>query len=86
MCTTYLATLMLDEFSDLDLIGLPRLVRLNPNIPWKTRGNAAICISLGRGLGRSKICGDLGGRELKYFEDGKPSDQDDVLARAAKVV
>ena len=28
------------------MIGYPRLVRLNPNIPWKTRGNGAISIKL----------------------------------------
>jgi tRNA(Ile2)-agmatinylcytidine synthase len=28
------------------LIGHPYLVRLNPNIPWKTRGNGAVCIKL----------------------------------------
>ena len=25
-------------------IDYPLLVRLNPNIPWKTRGNAAVCL------------------------------------------
>ncbi|MEM0501968.1 MAG: DNA-binding protein, partial [Thermoplasmata archaeon] len=39
MCTTYLAPQILLKLN-LDLIGFPRLVRLNPNIPWKTRGNA----------------------------------------------
>ena len=31
------------------MIGYPCLVRLNPNIPWKTRGNGAVCIQLGSG-------------------------------------
>lgn len=31
------------------MIGFPRLVRLNPNIPWKTRGNGAICLKIGKG-------------------------------------
>ncbi|MBU0761664.1 MAG: tRNA(Ile)(2)-agmatinylcytidine synthase [Candidatus Altiarchaeota archaeon] len=39
MCTTYLAAKLCHE---LDIIGSPKLVRLNPNIPYKTRGNAAI--------------------------------------------
>lgn len=34
------------EFSEYSLIGYPYLVRLNPNIPWKTRGNGAVCIQL----------------------------------------
>jgi len=37
-CTTYVATELVDKLK-YDLIGFPRLVRLNPNIPWKTRGN-----------------------------------------------
>jgi tRNA(Ile2)-agmatinylcytidine synthase len=39
MCTTYLAALLCRR---LDAVGLPSLVRLNPNIPYKTRGNAAL--------------------------------------------
>ncbi len=30
------------------IIGYPRLVRLNPNIPWKTRGNGALCLQVGK--------------------------------------
>jgi tRNA(Ile2)-agmatinylcytidine synthase len=30
------------------IIGFPRLVRLNPNIPWKTRGNGALCLQVGK--------------------------------------
>ncbi len=41
MCTTYLAARLCQE---LKVEGLPRLIRLNPNIPYKTRGNAAIMI------------------------------------------
>jgi tRNA(Ile2)-agmatinylcytidine synthase len=55
MCTTYLALELVKEFqNELDLIGYPRLVRLNPNIPWKTRGNGAVCVRLGTGKGASK--------------------------------
>ncbi|MBN1861119.1 MAG: DUF1743 domain-containing protein [Candidatus Thermoplasmatota archaeon] len=31
-----------------EIIGYPRLVRLNPNIPWKTRGNGALCLCVGK--------------------------------------
>ena len=44
-CTTYLSSKVIDELSDLSLIGEPRLVRLNPNVPWKTRGNGAIALT-----------------------------------------
>jgi len=47
-CTTYLIFELIKEFSEYSLIGYPHLVRLNPNIPWKTRGNGAICIQLDR--------------------------------------
>ena len=44
MCTTYLAKILMDRIqkSSGEIIGLPRLVRLNPNIPYKTRGNGAV--------------------------------------------
>jgi len=32
-----------------DIVGHPRLVRLNPNIPWKTRGNGAVSIQVDDG-------------------------------------
>ena len=41
MCTTYLASLICRE---IEVEGLPKLVRLNPNIPYKTRGNGACVI------------------------------------------
>lgn len=86
MCTTYLTTLMLEELSDLDLLGLPRLVRLNPNIPWKTRGNAAVCLLLGHGEGRSRICGRLETGDLRWFKRGRQVDPAELLDRAAAVV
>lgn len=41
-CTTYLAALLCKKFSAL---AYPKLVRLNPNIPYKTRGNGAVAIN-----------------------------------------
>ena len=43
-CTTALAAEIGARLSHLQPDGPPRLVRLNPNIPWKTRGNAAIAL------------------------------------------
>ena len=37
------------EDKNYQIIGHPRLVRLNPNIPWKTRGNGAVSINLENG-------------------------------------
>ena len=42
MCTTYIAALLHEK---LDTTGYPRLIRLNPNIPYKTRGNGAIALN-----------------------------------------
>ncbi|HVP24314.1 MAG TPA: tRNA(Ile)(2)-agmatinylcytidine synthase [Conexivisphaerales archaeon] len=49
MCTTYLAAVLIDEIKHrfgLGLAGFPRLIRLNPNCPFKTRGNAALSFRL----------------------------------------
>jgi len=47
-----------------DIIGYPRLVRLNPNIPWKTRGNGAISIRVGKD-GKKKIkIGEIDGKDI----------------------
>src|SRR5438552_19145875 len=65
MCTTFLATeLVRDLTEDYDLIGYPRLVRLNPNIPWKTRGNGAVCLQIGRGEGPTSMVGWITGRSI----------------------
>ena len=46
-CTTYLAyRIACDLRPDVVVLPYPRLVRLNPNIPFKTRGNAAVCLLL----------------------------------------
>jgi tRNA(Ile2)-agmatinylcytidine synthase len=46
MCTTYLGAVLMERLSELpiDLISPPELIRLNPNVPWKTRGNGAVCL------------------------------------------
>ncbi|MDG6957103.1 MAG: DUF1743 domain-containing protein [Nitrososphaerota archaeon] len=46
-CTTYLAYRIATDLSPVVRVcAYPRLVRLNPNIPFKTRGNAAVCLTL----------------------------------------
>lgn len=46
-CTTYLAyRIAVDLRPDVTVLPYPRLVRLNPNIPFKTRGNAAVCLRI----------------------------------------
>jgi tRNA(Ile2)-agmatinylcytidine synthase len=44
-CTTYLAFRIATGLGRLIRVrAYPRLVRLNPNVPFKTRGNAAVCL------------------------------------------
>ncbi|HKZ94301.1 MAG TPA: tRNA(Ile)(2)-agmatinylcytidine synthase [Candidatus Bathyarchaeia archaeon] len=45
-CTTYVASLLVERLHALGVlfIDYPNLVRLNPNVPWKTRGNGALCL------------------------------------------
>jgi tRNA(Ile2)-agmatinylcytidine synthase len=46
-CTTYLAyRIAVDLRPHVKVLPYPRLVRLNPNIPFKTRGNAAVCLRI----------------------------------------
>jgi tRNA(Ile2)-agmatinylcytidine synthase len=46
MCTTYLGAVLLERLESvpMKLETYPELIRLNPNVPWKTRGNGAICL------------------------------------------
>lgn len=45
-CTTYVASLLVQRLHNMGVsfIDYPNLVRLNPNVPWKTRGNGALCL------------------------------------------
>jgi len=47
-CTTYVAALLVEKLQKLNVnfIDYPNLIRLNPNVPWKTRGNAALCLRI----------------------------------------
>lgn len=46
MCTTFLAFKIVDLLhkQKTKFIDFPRLIRFNPNIPWKTRGNGAVSL------------------------------------------
>src|SRR5512137_2245747 len=47
LCTTYLAAVLMDRLKPLGkIVDFPRLVRLNPCIQYKTRGNAAIAFQI----------------------------------------
>ena len=87
MCTTFLAVELIKEFKEWDLIGMPRLVRLNPAVPWKTRGNAALAINIGRGKGDGRLIGEAGDHLVRaYPRSSEEPDQAETLERAARVV
>src|SRR5712692_3071013 len=46
-CTTHVATLLVEELLELgaEFTDYPHLIRLNPNIPFKTRGNGAVSLN-----------------------------------------
>ena len=48
MCTTFLASIIIDELKDnnIEITGFPRLIRLNPFAPFKTRGNGGVSFKI----------------------------------------
>jgi len=72
-CTTHLAGMIISSLHQygLDLIGYPRLVRLNPNVPWKTRGNGAVSFQIGHGNGNSRLIGRMNGIDIFSYSHSK---------------
>jgi tRNA(Ile2)-agmatinylcytidine synthase len=68
-CTTYVAMVLIDKLlgEDYCIIGYPRLVRLNPNIPWKTRGNGSVCLQVGRNGDKKSIIGEINSRRIYSY-------------------
>lgn len=87
MCTTYLLTEIIREFMDYDVIGYPNLVRLNPMIPWKTRGNGALAVRLGKGRGHKNFVGRINGLDVMGYEKETKCafDTDDARARIERL-
>jgi tRNA(Ile2)-agmatinylcytidine synthase len=52
-CTTYVTALLVEKLERLNVMFLdyPNLIRLNPNVPWKTRGNGALCLRIKHTVG-----------------------------------
>ena len=46
LCTTYLAAVLGERLAAFSSVQETRLIRLNPNILWKTRGNGAVCLKI----------------------------------------
>ena len=83
-CTTYLGYRIICQLIErgYDIIGYPRLVRLNPNIPWKTRGNGAVAFRVGKGKGRKILIGEIRGNKIFSYssEENSQIDIDDIKA------
>ena len=48
MCTTFLSYEIVKflEKQKVEMLDYPSLIRFNPNIPWKTRGNGAVRLTI----------------------------------------
>ena len=67
-CTTYVAAVLVERLTQLgaEFIDYPNLVRLNPNVPWKTRGNGALCL---RVRCRDNMVGNIKETVLAHIEE-----------------
>jgi tRNA(Ile2)-agmatinylcytidine synthase len=97
MCTTFLCyNLVLELAQDRNsrFVDYPNLIRLNPNIPWKTRGNAALVIRIETSKSRKKLFATCRSLLRKYstspkansglvlFEDDIPNEIKEFSRRA----
>jgi len=69
MCTTFLAYKIVDllQKQKTEFLDFPRLIRFNPNIPWKTRGNGAVSIRI-RTRNPSKVKNQIKNLVSKYSD------------------
>ncbi len=75
-CTTYIAALLIDRLlKTSSFIDYPNLIRLNPNIPWKSRGNAAICLRFESDCDAEELLGMATEYVEKYRDREDPKNQ-----------
>lgn len=70
-CTTHFATLLIEELEKISKIrvaDLPYLIRLNPNIPWKTRGNGAVAIKIETERSIEEVLDIVWNQSVEYVE------------------
>jgi len=69
MCTTFLAYKIVDLLhkQKTEFLDFPRLIRFNPNIPWKTRGNGAVSIRI-KTINPSKVKNEIKNLILKFSD------------------
>ncbi len=78
-CTTRLVFDALAAAPELVLRSMPRLVRLNPNVPHKTRGNGAVAFELVFPRGPRVQVGAWRGRPIYAFPEGASVAPDEAL-------
>ncbi len=81
MCTTYIG-LRIAASTKKQILGYPRLVRLNPNIPYKTRGNGAVCMNLGEANGKGMVIGHFGGNDIISYDKGVESPLEEEMKKS----
>ncbi|MEM2167491.1 MAG: tRNA(Ile)(2)-agmatinylcytidine synthase, partial [Candidatus Bathyarchaeia archaeon] len=64
----YVAALIIEKLHGLGVrfIDYPNLIRLNPNIPWKTRGNGALCLRI---MCEDSLYGDVKEQVITVIEE-----------------
>ncbi|WP_420834781.1 TiaS agmantine-binding domain-containing protein [Sulfolobus acidocaldarius] len=70
-CTTHFSALLIKHLikdKSLKILDLPYLIRLNPNIPWKTRGNASIKIILSAEKNLEELAEIIWSESVDYVE------------------
>ena len=69
MCTTFLAYKIVDSLQKqkTEFLDFPLLIRFNPNIPWKTRGNGAVSFKI-KTKNPSKIKNQIKNLVSKYSD------------------
>lgn len=86
-CTTRIAV---DVVRTLDSEGAtfldyPNLIRLNPNVPWKTRGNGAVCLRIESALSVEEVL-ELAAEEIERSSKlGEPGTDPGIVALADPV-
>ncbi|QKQ99861.1 DUF1743 domain-containing protein [Metallosphaera tengchongensis] len=70
-CTTHFSFILIKKLEKLNvkLVGYPNLVRLNPNIPWKTRGNAAVSLTIETDRDQKELLDIIWNESLSYVHE-----------------
>ena len=81
-CTTYIGALLVEDLLKMGckFIDYPNLIRLNPNTPWKTRGNGAICLRIRCEENKIPDIIDISTKRIEQFSDFESENTNPGLA------